>query len=220
MSSVQPVVTYAIVAINVLMFFVIEGGLAGGLGGVPIDRLVKAGALVPVLVADGEVWRIATSMVLHASLLHLFFNMWGIWIFGPIVEARFGGPALALLYVACGFSGAAGASLLSSPVSVTVGASGALFGMLAAIAVSEWRVGGGRLGGAGMVLGMNLVLTFAMPGISIGGHLGGLAFGLLIGFAAESLLKRGGRRLLLPMLAVFVVAGGALAIAAAERAVS
>jgi membrane associated rhomboid family serine protease len=138
-------------------------------------------------VAEGEWWRLITASFLHASLLHLGFNMLGLWWFGAPVEAVLGRARFLLLYVVSGLAGSAGA-LIASPHGVTVGASGALFGLLGAAVVLE-RFGLFVFGGSAVaIIVINLAFTLLVPGVSIGGHLGGLIGGAL---GAYALLRLG-----------------------------
>ena len=147
-------------------------------------------------VAFGEWWRVVTSMFLHGSLIHLGMNMLFLWWVAAPVEEAIGRWRFALIYVAGGLGGAAGALVFgrfdlfdTSIGTPTVGASGALFGVLGAAFVFErqrnYVLGGGALG----IILLNLLLSFTLANISIGGHLGGLVAGALAGLA----LSRFGR---------------------------
>jgi membrane associated rhomboid family serine protease len=170
------IVTKALVAINVGVYLLelAAGGNINGTG----NRIYLEGVLFGPLVAAGDWWRLFTSMFLHYGPIHLAFNMLALWWFGAAVEGVLGRGRYLLLYIVSGLAGSAGA-LLFSPESATVGASGALFGILGAALVLE-RQGTHVFGGAALgIIVLNLVFTFAIPGISIGGHLGGLAGGVL-----------------------------------------
>jgi membrane associated rhomboid family serine protease len=180
MASVTPIVTYALIAINALVYIVIEHGLSGSPSPASIERL----ALYGPYVADGEPWRLVTSTFLHASLLHIGFNMYALYAFGPALEQRFGAARYLALYLVAGVFGSAGALLVDANA-VTVGASGSIFGLMAALAV-VLKVNGARsMGGLGIVIVMNLVFTFTVPGISIGGHVGGIVGGALMAALIE-----------------------------------
>ena len=129
--------------------------------------------------ADGEWWRLLTAAFLHGSLLHIAMNMLVLWIIGAPVEEALGRGRFLALYMISGLSGSAGA-LLFDPDAITVGASGAIFGILGAALILE-RQRNYVLGGSALsFLVINLIITFAFPNIiSIGGHLGGLAGGAL-----------------------------------------
>jgi membrane associated rhomboid family serine protease len=181
------IVTKILVAINVAVYM-LELGLGGNTNGTG-NRIFDEGFLAGPPVADGEWWRLFTAMFLHYGPFHLALNMLALWWFGSAVEHVLGRGRYLLLYIVSGLAGSAGA-LLFTPDSATVGASGAIYGILGAALVLErqrtYVLGGGALG----IIVLNLVITFALPGISIGGHLGGLAGGAL-GTLALSRFGRG-----------------------------
>ncbi len=148
------------------------------------------GALFGPLVADGDWWRLVTAAFLHYGPVHLGMNMLVLWWFGPTLEAALGSSRFLSLYVAAGLAGSAGA-LLMSPNAVTVGASGAIYGLFGAILVLE-RQGTYVFGGSVIpLLIINFALTFTFREfISVGGHLGGFLGGAL----AILVLSRFGRR--------------------------
>ncbi len=180
-------VTKTLIAINVGVYL-LELAAGGDVNGTN-NTIYEHGALFGPLVADGDWWRLFTAAFLHYGPIHLAFNMLALWIFGSAIEQVLGRGRYLLLYVVSGLAGSAGA-LLFSPNAVTVGASGAIFGLMGAALVLErqrtYVFGGGALG----LIAINLVFTFAIPGISIGGHLGGLAGGAL-GMLALSRFGRG-----------------------------
>lgn len=182
-------VTIALVVLNVAVFVLQmltdPGGVGRGIGG----SVAQDGWLRAPEVADGELWRIVTSAFLHAGIVHLAFNMIALWVLGQAFESYIGPLRFSLIYAASVTWGAAGALLTASPVTPTVGASGGVFGLMAAIFILERQRGVSLLGDVGLWLGINLVITFALPGISIGGHLGGIAGGV----AAALVLSRFGK---------------------------
>jgi membrane associated rhomboid family serine protease len=192
------IVTKVLIGLNVLVFLVnlAQGASLGQNGGeLYLDGGLFARGLLPTEtgvevagVAEGEWWRLVTAAFLHGNLLHLGMNMLMLWWIGGPVEEALGRGRFLALYVVSALAGSAGALLLS-PTSFTVGASGAIFGILGAALVFE-RQGLHVLGGSALsIIVLNLVLTFAVPNISIGGHLGGLVGGALCGLA----LSRFGR---------------------------
>lgn len=212
-------VTIALIAINVVVFGLQiatdPGGVGTGLGG----SVSSGGWLYGPDVASGDWWRIVTSGFLHAGIVHLGFNMVALWILGSRFEAYIGPLRFGLIYAAAVLWGSAGALLLS-PNAQTVGASGGVFGLMAAIFLLERQRGISILGDAGLFLGINLVITFTLPGISIGGHLGGILGGGLAALALSGFGKRhiAARRIhvgtLAALLAVIVIgAVGGLVIA-------
>ena len=180
-------VTKALIGVNVAVY-VAELVQGGGVYGVN-STIYEKGFLYAPLVAHGDWWRLGTAAFLHYGPIHLLLNMLGLFWFGSLLEQRIGSGRFLLLYIVSGLAGSAGA-LVISPTSATVGASGAIFGILGAGLVLEQQrdyvFGGSALG----VIVANLVLTFAWSGnISVGGHIGGL-----IGGAAAALaLTRFGR---------------------------
>jgi membrane associated rhomboid family serine protease len=174
--------TVALVAINVLVYMitVYQGGGVGRPGGQVFEDGALIGAAIRI---DGDWYRLVSAMFLHASLLHLAFNMLALYWLGTIVEQAVGSLRFALVYFASGLAGSAGALLFTDPFTPTVGASGAIYGIMGALLVLEYRATGSFAGQAMGLIVLNLALTFAIPNISIGGHLGGLVGGILATFA-------------------------------------
>ena len=182
-----PQVTYALIAINVIVFLA-EGTGAFTLEGEASGQLITKGALLgssesPLLagqgVAHGQWWRIVTSGFLHENFLHIGFNMWVLYYLGLMLEPALGRVKFALIYAVSLLTGSLGA-LLVSPHVLTVGASGAIFGVMGAAAV-EMRARQIPImqSGVGMLIVLNLIISFTIPGISWGGHIGGLIGGAL-----------------------------------------
>jgi membrane associated rhomboid family serine protease len=192
-----PQVTYALIAINVAAFLA-EGNLS--FNGQPSNSVYSEGALfgslrgVPGLgVAHGQWWRIVTGGFLHESLLHIGFNMYILYILGLQLEPVLGRVRFGVVYGVSLLTGSLGA-LIVTPHAVTVGASGAVFGIMGAFAVElrarQLPLMQGGLGGVGGLILINLVISFTLPGISWGGHVGGLIGGALVAV----LLQLGDRR--------------------------
>jgi membrane associated rhomboid family serine protease len=137
-------------------------------------------------VAHGEWWRLITSGFLHYGPFHLAMNMYSLYFAGSILEQMIGRWRFALLYLVSGLAGSAGA-LYWSPNVATVGASGAIFGVLGGLLILERR---GNIATGGQVLGLiilNLVITFTFRSyISVGGHVGGLIAGVVLMLAFAS----------------------------------
>jgi membrane associated rhomboid family serine protease len=201
--------TMVLIAINVLVYIVtvVQGGGLNAPGG----KVFQEGALVGVLVSDGEWWRLVTAMFLHASLIHLGFNMFALYWLGSIVETAIGTWRYLLVYFAAGLAGSAGALVFSGPFAITVGASGAIFGLMGALLVLEYHSTGSFAGEALTLIVLNLVITFAIPNISIGGHIGGLVAGILATFALVRL--RSVRPALVAPAAVVVIGLASLVVA-------
>ena len=167
-------VTKTLIGINVLVFLAQQAQ-----GGIPQSEIYLRGALYgPSIAVNDEWYRMITSGFLHATITHIGFNMLMLWWFGSALEGLLGRARFLTVYVVSLVAGSAGALLLSPDVP-TVGASGAVFGILGAGIVLERRgvyvFGGSALG----VALINLLLGFFIGNVSIGGHLGGLAGGML-----------------------------------------
>jgi membrane associated rhomboid family serine protease len=178
-------VTMVLIGINVAVYLA-ELAAGGSIDGTN-NWIFYHGALFGPLVAAGDWWRLFTAMFLHYGPLHLLLNMYSLYWVGTVLEKIIGPWRFLGLYLASGLAGSAGALYLT-PNAVTVGASGAIFGILGALFVLE-RQGHIHSGGQiAMLIVLNLVLTFAFSGfalggsatglqISLGGHLGGLVGG-------------------------------------------
>jgi membrane associated rhomboid family serine protease len=174
----QPmIVTQVLLGFIALLFFL--GGSEGIRGG--ISALHERFALFGPAVRDGEWWRIVTSGFLHFGLLHLLFNAWALWNVGQSLERGLGRWRYISLFVVSVLGGSAGALWLS-PNAITAGASGGLFGLFAAgFMGSRARNIPFGASGWGPTLLINMVFTFSISGISIGGHLGGAVAGAACG---------------------------------------
>jgi len=181
------IVTQALIAVNVGIYLL---QLAGGASiNANSGWIFQHGALYGPLVAQGDWYRLITAAFLHYGPIHLGMNMLALWWIGRPLEAWLGPVRYLLLYLVAGLAGSAGA-LIANPTAVTVGASGAIFGILGAAIVLE-RQQTYVLGGSAItLLVVNLAFTFAVPGISIGGHLGGLAGGALAILALSQFGRR------------------------------
>ena len=194
-AGTEGLLTKGLIAINVAVFMLglAQGASLNSVAGSAYERgaLVMRALLGDELVglAEGEWWRLLTAAFLHGGLIHLAMNMLALWLFGGPLEVALGRARFLLLYLVAGLAGSAGA-LLAAPEAITVGASGAIFGLMGAAFVLErqgiYVFGGGALG----VIVLNLAFTLLIPGISIGGHIGGLVGGAL-GALALSRFGRG-----------------------------
>jgi membrane associated rhomboid family serine protease len=185
----MPVVTYVLIAANVVMFVLTTNlnELNTGFGfssASPINSLGYRLALWGPAVANGDYWRLVTAAFVHDGLLHIGFNMYALWVLGSVFEQAVGPVRLLAVYFVSLLAGSFGALYLT-PNSPTVGASGAIFGLMGALFVLERQRGiSSIMGGIGVWIVVNLAFTFSAGGaISIGGHIGGLIGGGLAGFA-------------------------------------
>jgi membrane associated rhomboid family serine protease len=175
-----PYVTWSLIAANVLVYLVTVAQGAGISS--PGGKVYNDWLLFGPAVANGDWWRLITSAFLHASVLHIAFNMFALYWLGASVELSLGPVRYLALYLVSGLAGSAGA-LLANPLTPTVGASGAIFGILGALLIIEYQQTGRLAGPALTLIMINLVFSFSVPGISYGGHLGGLAGGILAALA-------------------------------------
>jgi len=176
----EPRVTVAVIAICVLAYLA-TGNLGAGTSSAAGNELFRKLALDGPDVAAGEYWRLVTSGFLHGGIFHIALNMYLLWVLGRLLEPVLGNVRFALLYVTALLWGSLGA-ILVEPNTYTVGASGAIFGLMGAAAI-DLRARGYNIlqTDIGVLIAFNLVLSFVIPGISIGGHIGGLVGGALVG---------------------------------------
>lgn len=170
--------TYVLIALNVAAYLVEIAGGGGGLEPGASSIIFDFGLFGPS-VAEGEWYRLLTSGFLHASIVHIGFNMFALYFLGRILEPGIGTVRFVAIYLASLFAGSLGALLLD-PNALTYGASGAVFGIFGAtFVIARHRGIEGLAASIGVVLLLNLAITFGNPEISIGGHLGGLVAGVL-----------------------------------------
>jgi membrane associated rhomboid family serine protease len=127
---------------------------------------------------DGAVYRLFTSMFVHYGVLHLLLNMWALWLLGRSLEAALGPVRYLALYLLAGLGGSV-AAYVFTPNAIGAGASGAIFGLFAALFIVLKRLRRDTSSVIPVIL-INLVLTFTVPNISIAGHLGGFVVGGLV----------------------------------------
>ncbi|WP_285114761.1 rhomboid family intramembrane serine protease [Leifsonia sp. fls2-241-R2A-40a] len=203
--SGAPVVTYAIIAVCVVVFILQN---VGPLLGVPVTpSLVYAGAYsYPASVSGAfEPWRMFTSVFAHANILHLALNMYTLWVFGMALEPLLGRARYLALFLISGFAGSLGVLLLGSPVQPVLGASGAIFGLFGAFFIIQRRLGGNATQML-VLLAINLGIGF-LPGFNIAwqAHVGGLVGGLLVGLIYVETRQPQRRRWQLPLLIALCV---------------
>ena len=197
--------TVALVVINVLVYLIT---VAQGTGlNNPGGKLVSNGFLLGAAIDVNDEWyRLVTSMFLHGSIVHLAFNMFALFWLGTVVEQALGTWRYLLVYFVSGVAGSAGALVLSGPLTPTVGASGAIYGVLGALLILEYMSTGSFAGQALGIILLNLMITLTVPNISLGGHLGGLVGGILATFGLMH-FRYDRRRWLAPASAVLVGVG-------------
>ncbi len=177
----QPIVSYVLIGINVLIFLVVlvQGG---GESTLYDSAVLQDGALIPAAVGGGEWWRLVTSGFLHLSLIHLAMNMLALYMIGVGLERVLGPVRFTAVYLLSLLGGSVAVYLLSAPVTLTAGASGAIFGLLGALAVTLRRLQL-DLRRLGIIIALNLFITVTVPGISWQAHVGGFIVGALVGAA-------------------------------------
>jgi membrane associated rhomboid family serine protease len=215
-AGADPILTKILIGLNVIAFLAISGG-GGGIGtpsgSLYVDGLLIGGGVFSdagfIGVDAGEWWRIVTGGFLHANLMHIGFNMFLLWLLGSELEPFLGRLRFGLLYAASLLAGSFGVLLLDPNVA-TVGASGAVFGLMGAMVVAQRAVGVNPWqSGIGGLVAINLVITFLVPNISIGGHVGGLIGGAIAGalfIELPRVLSLGDRRTTLIATSLFVTA--------------
>ena len=177
-SSKKPIVTYTLIALCLIMF-VISGF------GIDTLTLIKYGANIGGLVKSGEVFRLISYMFLHAGIIHIFFNMYSLYIVGPRVEDFFGKWKFLLIYMISGISGGLLSIAMNGDV-VSVGASGAIFGLFGALLYFGYNYRGyiGSIIRSQIlpIVMYNLIIGLFIPGIDMWGHVGGLIGGIITSY--------------------------------------
>jgi membrane associated rhomboid family serine protease len=207
--------TFILIGLNAAAFLaqIATGGGGFDLGG---SSLVLDFGLYGPLVNEGEWYRLVTSGFLHAGLIHLGFNMFALYFLGRLLEPSIGTPRFLGIYLASLLGGAFGALLLS-PDALTVGASGAIFGIFgAAFVIARGRGFDAVAQSIGVILLLNLAISIAGSShISLGGHLGGLVAGVVCSSAILA-GERGmlGKRHYAAEVAVMVAVGAVALVAA------
>jgi membrane associated rhomboid family serine protease len=154
------------------------------------QEVVRELMLSPSAIDAGEWWRLLTPILVHGGVLHLFLNMYILFIYGPNVEEAFGTMRFILFFLLTGVMGSAFSYALP-PDNASVGASGAIFGIVGVLVAYLYRrrrrqVIAQYLRGMGFFVVANLVLGFVLPGIDNFAHIGGLVGGLLLGFGFDA----------------------------------
>jgi len=189
-ASSTPVVTQALIAINVIVF-VAETATGASLGGGGGGTVFAHGALAgPLISQSHEYWRLLSAGFLHLGLLHILFNMVFLYFMGPMLEPAIGRLNFIVVYFVSLLAGSFGA-LLFQPDAFSVGASGAAFGVLGALmVVARYRGISIWQSGLGLTLAINIVFSLSVHGISIGAHLGGVVGGAIAGWLIVELGER------------------------------
>ena len=176
-------VTRVLIGINVVIFLITLSGGGNVLSGQGNTSAVYAKfALIPPSVADGEWWRLFSSMFLHYGIPHILFNMWALYVIGTPLEQMLGRTRFLVLYVLAGLGGSILSFSTGPLIAQSAGASGAIFGLFGAFYVITRRRGM-ETGGIVGLIAINLVLSFTFSNIDWRGHVGGLIIGAAVAFA-------------------------------------
>lgn len=210
--------TLALIALNVGVWLVTASLGVGWMTG-SAEKLYEFGGNTASAVQGGQWWRLLTATFLHANLLHLLFNMIGLWATGVTVERIFGRRSFALIYLAAALAGSVASLYFSAQTKVSVGASGAVFGVAGALLIVVFQqrrtlpklFNRQILSGMAAFVGYSLLLGFSKAGVDNAAHLGGLAAGVAMGlvlpgrFDLERHARLAGRRTLLALLLLAAV---------------
>lgn len=176
-------VTLALLAVNVGAYLLTalnsSAGFANNAGSSMFGRLAL---WPPVIAVHGEYWRLLTSMFLHYGPIHLAMNMLALVVIGRRMEPIFGRLRYIGLYLLAGLGGSVAVYVFQDPRVATAGASGALYGLMGALFVVIRRIKG-DLRSVYAIVGLNLLITFTVPGLSIWAHIGGLVTGVVLAAA-------------------------------------
>ncbi|MCW2850204.1 MAG: rhomboid family intrarane serine protease [Marmoricola sp.] len=185
------ITTFVLIGINVAVWLLVQA--TGGRTSTLLDKLMllpasavyrtQDGSIVEVKgVSDGAWWQVLTSVFAHEQALHIGFNMLALYFLGPMLEQVLGRARFLALYLVSGLAGSAAVMLFAASNSQSLGASGAIFGLMGALAVIALKVRG-QVQSILMWIGLNLVFTFTVGGISWQAHIGGLVAGAAVGAA-------------------------------------
>lgn len=206
-------VTQALVALNVLVFVILA--VQGIALNPPTQALIDRGANYAPLTLGGQPWRLVTALFLHGGFLHILFNMWCLWDLGGLCESLYGHVTFALVYLISGV-GSSLASVWWHPAIPSVGASGAVFGIVGAL-IASYYLGeftmprfaiSGNLRSLLIFVAYNAVLGQVFGGVDNAAHIGGLVTGLVFGALIARVAPEGGgiRRAGVILLVALIVA--------------
>jgi membrane associated rhomboid family serine protease len=192
------VITRFLIVLNVVGYAweILVGGSAmlSGFGGAGMQRVLVDGALIPVAVLqDGQWWRIVTGAFLHGGLIHIGVNMVSLWFLGRFIEYALGSWRMLVVYMVSLVASGLGVVYFSNPMTPTIGASGAIFGLFGALFAIGFKLGkpGMDLVRANIgILVLNLIITFTVPAISWQAHVAGLLAGFALTYVMYSRPRR------------------------------
>jgi membrane associated rhomboid family serine protease len=188
----EGLVTKAILLVLIAMYAVevVAGGAGSFVSGPPAKTLFDLGAMFPPAIADGQYWRLMSATILHAGILHIGFNAYALWIFGPITEQEFGRGRFLAIYLVAGFVASATSYTFGPVAQLGVGASGAIVGIFGAFIAYNFRrrdmpLARARLRMAFTLIVLNALISVGFSAVDWRAHLGGLVAGFIAGFLAE-----------------------------------
>ena len=191
----KPTVTYVLIGLNVAAFLIQFG--------VGVDQVAENLGMWPVGIAVGnEWWRLLTSAFLHGSFLHIAFNMYVLFALGPTLERVLGHGRFLVLYLLSAVGGAVASYAFSDIRTLSVGASGAIFGLMGALVIAGRRLRY-DITQVVILLAINVVIGFLQPGVDWRAHLGGLVTGVVV--SAIFVLPKHGNRAATQALGIFAV---------------
>ena len=193
-----------VLLVLILIGFAIElavGGPQALMTGPSECKLIQLGAMQPILIAHGQLWRLFAAMFLHAGLLHIAFNAYALYLFGTIVERDFGTARFLAIFFVTGLLAGVASYAFGSVGEVGVGASGAIFGIFGAFIAYNFRrrhlaMAAANLRWAMTLIVLNAVLAFGFSEIDWRAHVGGLVAGVIAGAAAEGVGTPSQRRMI------------------------
>jgi membrane associated rhomboid family serine protease len=179
-----------VVILAVYVIEIVVGGPNALVEGPSGQKLFELGAMFPLAIANGQWWRLFTSMFLHEGLFHIAFNAYALWIFGTVVEDALGSARFLLIFFVTGFLASATSYAFGPVTGLSVGASGAIFGVFGAFVAYNFRrrhlaQAAANLRGAMLLILLNALLAFAYGRIDWRAHVGGFVAGLAAGYLAE-----------------------------------
>src|SRR5271165_7068507 len=182
--AVVPRVTYTLIALNVLVFLT-EQGQFTLFGSTIHGTVIDEGVLYRGGIVEHQYWRLVSSGFLHENFIHIGFNMYLLYLLGMMLEPAIGSLRFAVIYFTALLAGSFGA--LFATAAPSLGASGAIFGLMGAavIELRARRISVMESGIGGLII-LNLILSFSIAGISIGGHIGGLIGGAVAALAIRT----------------------------------
>jgi membrane associated rhomboid family serine protease len=180
-----PAVTYSLIGINVLVYIFTALGTGANFVQNTGENLHRLELTPYVLAHNGEYYRLVTAMFTHYGPIHILLNMYALYAIGPALERALGWWRFLAVYLIAGLGGSVACLLFQGALTPTAGASGAIFGLFAALLIVSRRVGA-PTNQVWIVVAVNFVFTFSVPNISIFGHLGGFVVG---GLATLALLQ-------------------------------